>query len=113
MAYNTLDVIPDRGGSRETVKRGVVTEFVDGYKQEVISGLKKVNKSIAFAYSGTYTECKDIEAFFDANATVPFYFRFMPQEPARLYKVDAQYSLVHDSGLKWRISANFYEYVGI
>lgn len=112
-AYATLDVIPDRGGSRTSTKRGTVTEFIDGYKQEVISGLKKVNKGIAFSFTGSYAECKAVEDFFDANATVPFYFRFMPQEPSRLYKVDEQYSFTHEGGLKWRISANFYEYTGI
>ena len=113
MAYNTLNVIPDRGGSRDSQKRGNVVEFVDGYKQEVIHGLKKTNKTINFSYTGTYTECTAIETFFDNNVTVPFYFRFMPQEPLRLYKVQDSYNLVHEGGLKWRITAVFYEYLGV
>jgi len=109
----TLDVVPDRGGSRDTQKRGTVTEFVDGYKQEVIVGLKKTTKAVAFSFTGSYTECTDVETFFNNNINAPFYFRFMPQEPARLYKISDGFQLVHEGGLKWRITANFYEYVGL
>ena len=112
MAYNTLTAVPDRGGSRDTTKRGKQTEFVDGYKQEVIVGLRATAREITFSFTGTYVECTDIENFFEANAKVPFYFTFMPQEPLRLFKVKDSWSLVHEGGLKWRISSVFAEYLG-
>lgn len=112
MAYATLNVVPNRGGARNNTSRAKATEFVDGYKQEVIVGLHKSTSTVPFAFSGTYQECFDIEAFFLAAIGTAFYFRFMPQEPLRLYKVGTEFPLQHDGGLRWTISATFEQYIG-
>lgn len=112
MAFDTFTGQAERGGQRSTAKLGRQTEFVDGYKQEVVVGLRAISKSVTFSTTGTYDECSAIESFFDSHAKVPFYYRFMPQEPLKLYKLADSYSFEHVSGLTWRISAQFEEYLG-
>lgn len=110
--YETLDVLPNRGGSRTTTPRAKRTEYVDGYSQKVIVGLHKSTANVSFSYTGTYAKCKEIEDFLNANITTAFYFRFMPSEPYRLYETSDDISLVHEGGLRWTVSATFKQYIG-
>lgn len=112
MAYATLSVVPERGGSRTNKRRGTSTDFVDGYSQEVTAGLHKTIAEVPFSFSGSYDDCKAVEDFFLANTTSPFYFRFMPQEPLRLYRLTGDFTLTHDGGLRWNIAASFRQYIG-
>lgn len=112
MAYETLSVEPERGGTRTQKPRVTSTEFNDGYEQTVTKGLYKQTTEIAFAYSGDYDAVKAVEDFFLRNVNVPFFFRFMPQEPLKLYKTTGEFVMAHDSGLKWKITATFKQYVG-
>lgn len=111
--YDTLDVVPDRGGARTTTSRAKRTEFVDGYEQKVVVGLHPTIKSNSFSYTGSYDECVDIETFLTERASSAFYFRFMPQEPYRLFEVsDGDITLTHGGGLRWTITASFKQYIG-
>lgn len=110
--YDTLDVIPNRGGSRTTSARVHRTEFTDGYKQKVTIGLHTTLQDLTFSYSGTYQECVDIETFLMQRVNTAFYFRFMPTEPLRLYETANDISLTHDGGLRWTVSATFSQYIG-
>lgn len=110
--YDTLDVLPNRGGARTTKSRVQSTEFTDGYRQRVVTGLHKTLDDLSFSFSGTYDECYTIEQFLKDRVDTAFYFKFMPQEPLRLYSTDADISLQHDGGLRWTVSSTFSKYLG-
>ena len=111
-AYDTLDVIPDRGGTRTNTSRALRKDFVDGYGQKVIVGLSATTTALTFSYTGTYDECTEIETFLLARVKSAFYFRFMPQEPYRLFETANDIQLAHGGGLKWTVTATFNKYVG-
>lgn len=110
--YETLDVIPNRGGARTTTSRAKRTAFVDGYEQKVVVGLHASLQSNSFSYSGTYAECEAIESFLRNNLKTAFYFRFMPQEALRLFETSEDITLTHDGGLRWTVAATFKQYIG-
>lgn len=110
--YDTLDVIPDRGGARTTTSRAKRTEFVDGYKQKVIVGLHATLSNNTFSYSGTYDDCVAVETFLRDRIGTAFYFRFMPQEPYKLFETSEDITLTHGGGLRWTVAAAFSQYIG-
>lgn len=110
--YDTLDVLPNRGGVRTSTSRVKRTEFTDGYRQKVIVGLHRVTKGNTFSYSGDITECTNIEKFLNDRVQTAFYFRFLPTDPLSLFETADDVTLTHDGGLRWTVTATFNKYIG-
>lgn len=109
MSYNTF--IPARTPTDcdiSTEIRTVGVDFGDGYKQTAPDGLNAARGKISVKWSNlTISQCRSIDAFFDAQYATPFWWK-PPQTTARkLWRCTSWSASYHDTAAD--VSATFEE----
>jgi len=108
----SLQVLPDKGLSRQSTPRVLKVQFGDGYEQRIAEGLNSSNENYQISYSNRpKAEIDDIAAFIDGKKGVTSFDYVIPDTnnsgETTIKVVCDQYNLVYVSDSSYTFTATF------
>ena len=108
----SLQVLPDKGLSRQSTPRVLKVQFGDGYEQRIAEGLNSSNENYQISYSNRpKAEIDDIAAFMDEKKGVTSFNYVIPDTnnggETTIKVVCDQYNLVYVSDSSYTFTATF------
>ena len=108
----SLQVLPDKGLSRQSTPRVLKVQFGDGYEQRIAEGLNSSNENYEISYSNRpKAEIDDIAAFIDGKKGVTSFDYVIPDTnnsgETTIKVVCDQYNLVYVSDSSYTFTATF------
>ena len=108
----SLQVLPDKGLSRQSTPRVLRIQFGDGYEQRVAEGLNSSQENYQISYSNRpKAEIDDIAAFMDEKKGVTSFNYVIPDTnnggETTIKVVCDQYNLVYVSDSSYTFTATF------
>ena len=108
----SLQVLPDKGLSRQSTPRVLKVQFGDGYEQRIAEGLNSSNENYQISYSNRpKAEIDDIAAFIDEKKGVTSFNYVIPDTnnggETTIKVVCDQYNLVYVSDSSYTFTATF------
>lgn len=100
--------VPDRGFSKQTTPRVLVTQFGDGYTHRMLDGLNSINNTWDVTFTNrNLVDAGSINAFFEAAAgAIPFQWT-PPDEGTQYNVVCTEWKLVYETPISRTITAKF------
>ena len=101
-------VVPDKGFTKQTTPRILVSQFGDGYAHRTKDGINNINITWAVNFSvRDLSEVSDIVSFFETHGGVTP-FDFTPPDENIVYKVICpEWSQTYDASIARSVSAKF------
>ena len=108
----SLQVLPDKGLTRQSTPRVLKVQFGDGYEQRIAEGLNSSQESYQISYSNRpKAEIDDIAAFMDEKKGVTSFNYVSPDTnnggETTIKVVCDQYNLVYVSDSSYTFTATF------
>ena len=108
----SLQVLPDKGLSRQSTPRVLKVQFGDWYEQRIAEGLNSSNENYQISYSNRpKAEIDDIAAFIDGKKGVTSFDYVIPDTnnsgETTIKVVCDQYNLVYVSDSSYTFTATF------
>lgn len=105
---SVFEYVPDRGFSKQTTPRVLVTQFGDGYAHRVVDGINSINTVWDLTFTNrTLVDAAAMIAFFEAAAGATS-FQWTPPDELVEYSVIANdWRLVYESHISRTISVKF------
>jgi len=108
----SLQVLPDKGLSRQSTPKVLKVQFGDGYEQRIAEGLNSSNENYQISYSNRpKAEIDDIAAFMDEKKGVTSFNYVIPDTnnggETTIKVVCDQYNLVYVSDSSYTFTATF------
>ena len=108
----SLQVLPDKGLSRQSTPRVLKVQFGDGYEQRIAEGLNSSQENYQISYSNRpKAEIDDIAAFMDDKKGVTSFNYVIPDTnnggETTIKVVCDQYNLVYVSDSSYTFTATF------
>ena len=108
----SLQVLPDKGLSRQSTPRVLKVQFGDGYEQRIAEGLNSSQENYQISYSNRpKAEIDDIAAFMDEKKGVTSFNYVIPDTnnggETTIKVVCDQYNLVYVSDSSYTFTATF------
>ena len=108
----SLQVLPDKGLSRQSTPRVLKVQFGDGYEQRIAEGLNSCQESYQISYSNRpKAEIDDIAAFMDEKKGVTSFNYVIPDTnnggETTIKVVCDQYNLVYVNDSSYTFTATF------
>ena len=108
----SLQVLPDKGLTRQSTPRVLKVQFGDGYEQRIAEGLNSSNENYQISYSNRpKAEIDDIAAFMDEKKGVTSFNYVIPDTnnggETTIKVVCDQYNLVYVSDSSYTFTATF------
>jgi len=108
----SLQVLPDKGLSRQSTPKVLKVQFGDGYEQRIAEGLNSSNENYQISYSNRpKAEIDDIAAFIDGKKGVTSFDYVIPDTnnsgETTIKVVCDQYNLVYVSDSSYTFTATF------
>ena len=108
----SLQVLPDRGLTRQSTPRVLKVQFGDGYEQRIAEGLNSSQETYQISYSNRpKAEIDDIAAFMDEKKGVTSFNYVIPDTnnggETTIKVVCDQYNLVYVSDSSYTFTATF------
>ena len=108
----SLQVLPDKGLSRQSTPKVLKVQFGDGYEQRIAEGLNSSNENYQISYSNRpKAEIDDVAAFIDGKKGVTSFDYVIPDTnnsgETTIKVVCDQYNLVYVSDSSYTFTATF------
>ena len=108
----SLQVLPDKGLTRQSTPRVLKVQFGDGYEQRIAEGLNSSQENYQISYSNRpKAEIDDIAAFMDEKKGVTSFNYVIPDTnnggETTIKVVCDQYNLVYVSDSSYTFTATF------
>lgn len=100
--------VPDKGFSKQTTPRVLVTQFGDGYAHRIADGLNSINTiwDVTFTSRSLVASASIISFFETAAGTIPFQWT-PPDEVTQYNVICPDWRLVYESPISRTITAKF------
>lgn len=103
-----FEYVPDRGFTKQTTPRVLVTQFGDGYAHRIADGINSINTSWSLTFTNrTLTDAAAIIYFFETAAGCISFLWTPPDELVQYSVIANDWSLTYESHISRTISVKF------
>lgn len=103
-----FNVVPDKGFSKQTTPRVLITQFGDGYAHRMLEGLNSINTTWSLTFnSRSILDAAEIISFFELAAGVISFQWTPPDETTQYNVVCTEWSQTYDAPIARSITAKF------
>lgn len=103
-----FNYVPDRGFSKQTTPKVLISQFGDGYAHRIADGINSINTSWSLTFTNiSLVDSAAIITFFETAAGTTS-FQWTPPNEAVQYNVTcAEWNVIYESHISRTISAKF------